>query len=745
MRHVSALLLSSFIIFIAMNAVASPADPDRPIPETLIKLPYEKMSISSSSVARGFTTRNLFKMKAWRAWGSEPDDRVGAWVKLAFDQSYYLDTIHFVPGDERAPGFYDVKCGRPAKIEFRGDFETRTLDLEDVRWHQYITFDPPIVTRNLKMTVRSVRGESEAGGVCLAALSLYAHHDPLRSVPDLRGRIEQGILLLQKPLMRSAAKLRLSSLGPAVASLLFDRIVKSRDEQQKVLLDASIELMTADQLAQVIEIEAQISEENQVAYLKLKAALGDRDASANLMSHLHSLDPADQASLLRSIAASHNRDRLPYLLDQYGRLPEVDEVLREHIPYFRGAYRATLQRHNQAVGRRKAALLELLAKVDPVRARTILRKALQQREDSMWRSGGIRGVSYSTDEELRMRVRRLVGSVYGVERRSVAYTLAHWGEEQDLELLKELARDKSMSVRKEALIALGQVDAASEFLMNYALYGSDQGSAAAAAQSWLGGEARLDVKAPLKLMSSPFSEVRRLAADVLLDHRDSACEPLTQHLLTSRKITSEQIYVLEELWASCHQIFMDQALVSSLKAQERALVIAKMMNKPEFSSMVITLSKSDAPEVQVAVSEASELLGQEQAELALNPYLSSKAITTRCAAMLALAKLKSQKVEEALEKAIRAGLKDPYLTDRAELLCAVDAVGLLGSKRFASLLSEAYQSWSKSLGFLPFRRRVVSSIVKLPSSPARLSVLMSASTDLDQEIRSTALVGLRKR
>ena len=206
------------------TAWSSPADPDRPIPSVLEKIPYSEISTSSSSVARGFSERNLFKMKAWRAWGSEVHDRIGAWIEFKWDKSRYLDTIHYVPGDERAPGYYKTMCASPAKLDIKTDHETRSIELEDVRGHQYITFDPPLVAKNLKFTVRKVRGKSKQGGVCFAAISFYSHRDPLASIPKLKEKAEDALKLLKKPLMRTVAIDRLAKLGPVISQLILKYI-----------------------------------------------------------------------------------------------------------------------------------------------------------------------------------------------------------------------------------------------------------------------------------------------------------------------------------------------------------------------------------------------------------------------------------------------------------------------------------------------------------------------------------------
>ena len=63
---------------------------------------------------------------------------------------------------------------------------------------------------------------------------------------------------------------------------------------------------------------------------------------------------------------------------------------------------------------------------------------------------------------------------------------------------------------------------------------------------------------------------------------------------------------------------------------------------------------------------------------------------------------------------------------------------------FVELLSKAYTSWSRSLGFVSYRLKTVKAVTKLVSSPAKLEVLMKASTDIDRKIREIALKALKE-
>lgn len=724
-------------------ALASPADPDRPIPSALKKIPYKDMRVKASSVARGFSSRNLFRMKAWRAWGSDPQEREGAWVRFYWPKVYYIDTIHYVPGDERAPGFFDHECGRPAQLRVRGDLETRKVDLEDIRGHQYITFNPPLVTRSLEFLITDVRGQSKSGGVCFAAVSFYAHRRPMKSIEGLKARAEEAMNQLSSPLKRSRARATLKRVGPAVAPLLLQEIRESRGTRQRQLLEVAPELLAASDLKDLNQLKSQITADTLGAFLRARASLGDESATAELLANLDTLKPSEQASVLSSVARAREASRLSFLLTYYGIHPEVDEALRVHLPYIEGAYQGAFKLYKSSNGQRRAAMLELLAKVDPKQAAPLIKRALGQREDSMLRSGAIRGAAYSDDHKLRPLIRRLMSSVYVIERRAVAFTLSQWRDPEDGDRLRELASDKAMSVRQEALRGLGRLGNADDFLKNYALYGSDESTAETAARAWLSGEARQNVKTSLKLLSSPFERVRAYALSALSEHREAACQPLVHEILRVDPIYTEHVNILRDLWSVCSTPFVEISLASSITAQGRALSIAQELQLPELKPLIIKLAATDDPELQVALANASGVLTLSEADKVLGRHLESEYVTTRCAALGALSKKQSKLTLQIIKESIKSGLSDPYRADRAMLLCAIDAAGEYPSGEFAPLLGEAYQSWSRSLGFVSYRLKAIAALKRLPTSPARLETLIKASTDIDRKVRKSALEGLR--
>ena len=747
LRPISLVILIA-LIPLSASVWASPADPDRPIPNVLEKIPYSEMSTKSSSVARGFSERNLFKMKAWRAWGSEVHQRRGAWIEFKWDKTRYLDTIHYVPGDERAPGYFDNMCARPAKLDIRGDYESRSIDLEDVRGHKYIVFDPPLITKNLKFTVRKVRGKSKQGGVCFAAISFYAHRDPIESVPHLKARTLDALKLLKKPLMRKVAVSRLANLGPAASPLILNYIKDSIGEDQLIYLESASELLQKEELPDLQDLSKSISPENRPLYIRVRASIGDETAAQELLNRVDELSPNEQAEVLLSVARSRDAKHLNFLISKYGKHPEVDKALKPYIPNLKGAYKQALTRYKTSNGQTRAAFLELLAKINPQKISSRLEKAITQREDPMLQSGAVRGAAYTSDPDLKRRVRKLSTSVYVVVRRAVAVALAEWAEPKDAAILRELAADKAMSVRTEALTALGHLGTEGNFLKSYALYGSDEGTAEAAAKAWMSGEARLTVQAPLQLLASPYEGVRKNSIHAVTDHQVEACPLLVNELIQVDKIYDEHLAALGELWKDCADTFVKVALTLPQEQNElgmlRVLSLIQSLKKAEMLPLISAYAKSEDPEVQVAVAKSARLLTAAEAESLIISYIESNVITPRCAAVKTLAHFQSKKSLKAIEDGIRSGLKDPYSADRAWLLCTINAAGKYRQGEFVDLLSKAYTAWSRSLGFVSYRLKTVKAVTKLVSSPQKLEILMKASTDLDRKIREIALKALKE-
>jgi HEAT repeat protein len=242
-------------------------------------------------------------------------------------------------------------------------------------------------------------------------------------------------------------------------------------------------------------------------------------------------------------------------------------------------YKEALTLYKVSLGQKKAAFLELLGKIDPKRSAKLLNKAIGKKDDPMHQSGAVRGAAYSRDNNLRMKVRRLSGSVYVVVRRAVAFALSAWAVNEDASVLRELAADKAMSVRTEALTALGHLGTEGDFLKSYALYGSDESTAEAAAKAWMSGKARLTVSAPLQLLASPFSSVRKSAINAVTDHQSDACPKLVEEVLNVDTIYEEHITALNDLWKSCATNFITAAKTESELGMLRAIKLTRRLKK----------------------------------------------------------------------------------------------------------------------------------------------------------------------
>ena len=264
-------------------------------------------------------------------------------------------------------------------------------------------------------------------------------------------------------------------------------------------------------------------------------------------------------------------------------------------------------------------------------------------------------------------------------RRAVAVALAEWADPKDSTILRELAADKAMSVRTEALTALGYLGTEGSFLKGYALYGSDEATAEAAAKAWMSGEARLTVKAPLQLLASPYAGVRKNSIHAVTDHQVEACPLLVNEVIQVDKIYDEHLATLNELWKYCKGTFVKSALLLPKEQNEigmlRILSLIQSLKKPEMLPLISAYATSDDPEVQVAVAKSARLLKAEEAENLVLPYIEASVITPRCAAVKTLAHFQSKRSIKVIEDGIRSGLKDPYSADRAWLLCTINAAG----------------------------------------------------------------------
>ena len=361
----------------------------------------------------------------------------------------------------------------------------------------------------------------------------------------------------------------------------------------------------------------------------------------------------------------------------------------------------------------------------------------------MHQSGAIRAAAYTDEPELRYQVRVLTESVSVVVRRAVAFALSEWRRDEDSEILMNLARDRAMSVRTEALTALGKLKGTGDFLKGYAIYGSDEATAEAAARAWMYGEARLSVNDPLQLLSSAFASVRNRAVNFVTDHQAEACPAMVDEIFNAESLYKEHLVTLDELWVDCVETFIQKAREAGLPAKLRAMSIITKLYKPQMKVLIKDFAQTEEPQLQVAVAKASVALRSSEANLLISPYLKSELITTRCEAIKALAHFKLPNALAAIKAGIQSGLKDPYQTDRAWLLCALKASAHYHDEELTSLLSKSYDAWSRSIGFVSYRLEAVKAVAASKQGSQRLELLFKASTDIDRQVRSIALKALK--
>ena len=187
-------LLSSYSL---INQIEAKVVITRPIATYLRRLAPNQVKYSASSTQKGFNPDYLNAELGWRAWGSTLRDRYGAWLKAEFNQTYFVDWIHFVPGDERELEYYK-KCGRPSKIVIRNHRgEEREVQLPNRRHEQIINFEPPFLSRSLTFEFRNAYGPSVHAGICMAAFSIFVHKDPLKSILGLQAKVNRIFYLLR--------------------------------------------------------------------------------------------------------------------------------------------------------------------------------------------------------------------------------------------------------------------------------------------------------------------------------------------------------------------------------------------------------------------------------------------------------------------------------------------------------------------------------------------------------------------
>ena len=732
------------------SALAAPP-PVRSIPQFLQRIDENQVKITASSTNRGFSIDNLLRQLGWRAWGSLPSDRRTAWLNFEYRTLYYLSMIHFVPGDEREPSFYK-KCGRPARVKaITAEGEELMIQLPNQRHHQYIDFEPPLVTRSLRLKFETAYGSSETGGVCLAHLDMYVHADPLKSIPKLKSKIMEAIASVKNPLTFKEGEQALLALGPIATQRLIELLDQLTPETQARFLNLIARIGDTPSLKLLKSKRSLIHPLNGSTFKLTLASLGDEESIVALLKSFKTSSEGERLKRLVSLARTRDSKYFPLILKSYGKIEAFDKTLLPLIRFQPKHYTAVLEKYRETKKlSKRSALLKLLGAMDHKRTAPLLKKMLSVKDNPMMLVGAIGAASFSPNRKMRPYIRKFKDSPYVIIRRALVETLTRWGGDVDLDYLRELAFDKSISVRARAISSLGQFLGTMDVLKKYALDGPDALSAEEAAKAWLRGPEHADVKTPLKLLDSTYSSVRKLGVHALKDYGELVCEPLGRLFLMKAKEINEAGRddeigeVTLEMWPTCASIFIGQFEKANIDQRVIILQHLKLWRPTEARAFILSQLKDPDPKIRAEATEATRLTIQpKRAIRSLRPILGDDDLDVKCRALLALSHLGERSVRPLLEETIKSALNEPPTLGSKWLVCSIRSVELLKIDAMAPLLDRAYRSWKRSIAFIPYRLATINALNAL-THPQKLSTLMEAMGDIDAHIRAAAERGLRR-
>ena len=301
-----------------LNQAESKVVINHPVASYLKRLTPHQVKYSASSTQKGFDPKNLNAELGWKAWGSVISDRYGAWLKAEFDQIYFVDWIHFVPGDERELDYYK-KCGRPSKIIVRNhQGEEREIQLPNQRQHQTILFSPPFLSRSLTFEFKNAYGPSVHAGICMAAFSVFVHQNPLESILGLKAKVERLFHLLRSTESKYEAFEEIQNLGELMVPWLLKALLETSTEDQGRIIEALGYIQSPFILEEIRSYKTKIHPLNTSIFNHTLASLGDPKAIQDLISNLDLLPVVEQAKRLSILARSRDRKLLPLLLKYFG-------------------------------------------------------------------------------------------------------------------------------------------------------------------------------------------------------------------------------------------------------------------------------------------------------------------------------------------------------------------------------------------------------------------------------------------
>lgn len=693
---------------------------------------------STSGMSEGgralYRPAHLADGRDWSAWGSLPEDTVGAWIKVAFHKVQYIDRFEYVPGDGRETTAFS-HCGRPARVRIEGGGESRTFDLADRRWQQVVALSPPLAASNLKVTFEAVHGDSEYGGVCLSEVKLAGPKNPFAAFPSLPAQIDEAISLLGDDQRFGSGRRALVAIGtPAVGRLIAALVPENPHFTARAL--------------------------------KVLGELGDRSATVALIGQLRHTDKTVRESALWALGALHSTAHYDLIRGWYdqtaghardvafdalvrlgdaraldvvlaelvGGSPERRESAERHLGEFGpDAVNALRPLLVSSVHAERAAALRALGSVDLPDARNILMAHLSGATDSDLRAAAIHGLARRADDSAHDAIAALWDSRYLSERQAVAYALGQFALPQDVETLDLMTTDISMSVRQAAASAMGALGGvASPRLRRLATGGPDGGTALAAAKAMLNADSTPEEL--IAVLASRHGEVREFAAAQLSERGSVGRLALVDALVSGMAPVREAaVAELRKVGPKTLPTLLEKAPAARPEAQADILRLIATFKEP-IGLEHATRELTEAPDfiVRRLAVEAVTACGDSQTAAApLMTALNDTAVEVRLAAIQALGKKKIVASTSALVQQ----LNHP---SREVTRAAVVALGQIREQSALDALAALFHAKQGLDQDDPaLRQDIVASVGRIGGDRS-LPVLIDAMADRDVRVRFAA-------
>lgn len=698
-----------------------------------------RIDASSTSDARDqgravFAVEHLTDGTDWTPWGSQPEDRDGAWLRVRFDAVQYLGEIEFVPGNARDRGTF-AACGRPARLRLEGDGEPRTLDLADRRYQQRVPLDPPLSGRSIRLVFEAVHGSGPMGGVCVSELKLMALRDPLGDDHALRQRLRRAVEQLADDQLAPRAMNELLAIGqPAVPAL--------RD---------ALDLSNPNLAMRAMRTLGELGDRGALRLVAPVATHADPEIRATALWTLGALRSSEHVDAIRAwYDASHadERDRAFDALARTGD-PRALEVVMVELVDGTQARQASAVRHlarfgddavlgvqpllSSTVVRERAAALRALGGVEVPAAAAYIEAGMVDLEPDV-RAAAIAALARRGGRGAHAQIASRWRSSARVERLAVAVALGDIGDRDDLETLELLAADGSHSVRVAAARSLGRLGpTATSALRRLALMGPDGGTALAAAGAFVMQPDVSPGAAAVELLGSRHPEARALGSETL------AAQGATGHAVLVAAVAGADDRIRGAAAAELRRVG-ERVLPDLLAAAERAPAGAL----PEILGLLAHFGHADATQLAARLASSAddliirraaiEVLGAcADARVAAAPLLAAlndRAIEVRIAAVDALGKLRVVQATFPLVELLESG---PRPLQRA----AARALGQIRQRTALDALVAQYQRIRDQAKDADYREDVVAAIGSIGGTDS-LPILIDAMADHDRRVRAAA-------